>query len=233
MSEHGPESTRETPARSDVEARVRDHMQLVFRTARHHWERLGRRVDYEELVTEGALAVLKAAERHDDRRAPFSLHARRRLMWAMKDVARRRLGRTVDVTRGAASCTGVPLGDGGRRLAAVDPDAACTGWFLEGKFGRRSLEPTTPSDIAISERMNPEDEAARHEILEQLQVGIGALDQAAQHLIERHYFDGERFCVIAIELGMSTFAVCRLHRRALLELRRAMVAADSGDGPAR
>ena len=71
MSDPIPTDDHPHARRREIEARVRRHLPLVFRTALRHWERLGRRVDYAELVEEGALAILRAAERHDERRASF------------------------------------------------------------------------------------------------------------------------------------------------------------------
>lgn len=204
MSDPIPTDDHPHARRREIEARVRRHLPLVFRTALRHWERLGRRVDYAELVEEGALAILRAAERHDERRASFRAHARRRLLWAMKDVARRRLGRReVHV---------------GRHAVAARPREALPGH--PAALGAEALE--DEGELATSEDLTPEDAVARGEAGAMIHAAIDALDGPGRHVIERHYFDGERLCVIAGELGVSSFAVSRLHRRVLGQLRRAL-----------
>jgi RNA polymerase sigma factor FliA len=209
----------------DIEGRLRRYMPVVLRAARHHWEMLGRRVDYGELVTAGAMALLRAAEIHDEERAPFPIHLRRRLKWAMKEVARQRLGRQLDVSSGMPDCVARRYGDGNRRVGgAIELDDARVSSVFEGR--QTWLGTVAPTeiidDIAMSDDDDPEGTLIRKDLLEHIVRALGDLDHAQRTLLERHYFDGERFAVVAGELGISPFAACRLHRRALVALQRTL-----------
>lgn len=215
-------SIAETVDRAEIEARVRRHMPLVYRAARRQWERFGCIVDYAELVGAGALALLRAAECHDEERAQFSAHARRRIHWAMKDVARRRFGRRLD-HRVGSPCLGRRFGNGHRRMTVGLEDGDRVRSVLESDQAPGAAGPMEVPDDLVSDARNPEEEVARGQQLRGLRKALDRLDPPSRRLIERHYLDGERFRVIAGELGISTFAACRLHRRAIATLRRECV----------
>lgn len=209
----------------DIDGRVRRYMPVVFRVAERQWERLGRRVDRAELVTAGAMALLRAAESHDEERAPFTAHLQRRLQWAMKDVARRRLGRTIDASRGVPSCAARRFGDGNRRVtASLDTDGLRSSSCLEawGDWPGTLTASEAADDLAIADDDSPETQVIRRDLADHLCRALRGLDHRERRLVERHYLDGERFAVVAEELGISPFAACRMHRRALEALERAL-----------
>lgn len=72
-------------------------------------------------------------------------------------------------------------------------------------------------DSAADPRPGPEMLVASH----QLATAVASLPTRERLLVERHYYDGERFDVIARDLGISKSWASRLHDRALRSLRGA------------
>ena len=79
-------------SREDAERLFREHVTLVRIVAKRTWQKLGKSIPMEELISFGNEGLFAAALEHDDSRSRFQTHARKRIEWAMLDGARKSTG---------------------------------------------------------------------------------------------------------------------------------------------
>lgn len=191
-------------------------------------------VELEDLLSYGREGLLDAARRFDaSRGVPFRVYANYRVRGAMMDGVRsmshlpRRVHERLRAWRAATAFAesaaedllegaGGSANDAERLLhdhLAAMATAAAVG--LIGESGRgESGEPT------LTHHDDPEQAVADAELVSLVQRSIEELPEVEKQLLRRHYFEGERFDVVAEELGMSKSWASRLHTRAVARLGR-------------
>lgn len=224
-------------AESEINALFETGLPLVDRIARRLARELGGRSPLDELLSFGREGLLDAARKFDvERGVPFRGYASIRIRGAIIDGVRSnsRLPRRAHerlnglaagnrVSEGAAEDTLSPRspapapGDAERllneHLAAMATAMAVgmlapTGIDDEGQ--RTSLEPGD----------SPEDALGRAELMAIVERTIGDLPHEERELVRRHYLEGERFDVVAKDLGLSKSWASRLHTRAIQRLTK-------------
>ena len=69
-------------------------------------------------------------------------------------------------------------------------------------------------------RENPEEALAQADVARLVRQSVATLPRQERELIRRHYLNGERFDLVAAELGLSKSWASRLHTRGLERLRK-------------
>jgi RNA polymerase sigma factor for flagellar operon FliA len=72
--------------------------------------------------------------------------------------------------------------------------------------------------VPVSQAADPEEALGRAELLEVVRSSIAELPREEAELVRRHYLEGERFDLVAKELGLSKSWASRLHTRAIKRL---------------
>ncbi len=224
-------------AESEINALFDAGLELVERIARRIGREMGGRLELDELLSFGREGLLDAARRFDaERGVPFRGYASIRIRGAIIDGVRsnaRLPRRTHERLNGLAASNRVSEGAAEDALASQAPGstpsdaerllsehlaamatAMAVGMLAPVAFdedgGRTSLE---PSD-------SPEEALGRAELLALVERSIGDLPHQERELVRRHYLEGERFDLVAKELGLSKSWASRLHTRALQRLTK-------------
>src|SRR6185503_13445075 len=74
--------------------------------------------------------------------------------------------------------------------------------------------------VGISPAQDPEVQTAEAELRALMRSAIGELPEQESELVRRHYLEGERFDLVAKELGLSKSWASRLHTRAIGRLTK-------------
>jgi RNA polymerase sigma factor FliA len=72
---------------------------------------------------------------------------------------------------------------------------------------------------------DPEAAVAQAELMSLVRDAIGELPEQEAELVRRHYLEGERFDLVAADLGLSKSWASRLHTRAVQRLTKRLRAA--------
>lgn len=224
-------------AESEVNALFDTGLELVDRIARRIAREMGARLSLDELLSFGREGLLDAARKFDaDRGVPFRGYASIRIRGAIIDGVRTnaRLPRRTHerlnalaagnrVSEGAAEdalSPGAPASSAQEaerllndHLAAMATAMAVgmlapTGFDEDGE--RTSLEAGD----------SPEEALGRAELMALVERSIAELPHQEQELVRRHYLEGERFDVVAKDLGFSKSWASRLHTRAIQRLTK-------------
>jgi RNA polymerase sigma factor for flagellar operon FliA len=221
---------------SEINALFDTGLELVERVARRIARELGGRLELDELLSFGREGLLDAARRFDvERGVPFRGYASIRIRGAIIDGVRsnaRLPRRTHERLNGLAASNRVTEGAAEDALAPQSPSspqeaerrlnehlaamatAMAVGMLAQVAFDedgeRTSLE---PSD-------SPEEALGRAELMALVQRSIGELPHEERELVRRHYLEGERFDLVAQELGLSKSWASRLHTRAIQRLTK-------------
>jgi RNA polymerase sigma factor for flagellar operon FliA len=221
---------------SEINALFDTGLELVERIARRIARELGGRLELDELLSFGREGLLDAARRFDvERGVPFRGYASIRIRGAIIDGVRsnaRLPRRTHERLNGLAASNRVTDGAAEDALAPQSPaspreaerrlnehlaamaTAMAVGMLAPVAFDedgeRTSLE---PSD-------SPEEALGRAELMALVQRSIGDLPHEERELVRRHYLEGERFDLVAQELGLSKSWASRLHTRAIQRLTK-------------
>jgi RNA polymerase sigma factor for flagellar operon FliA len=190
---------------------------------------LGGRVPTSDLVSLGNEALVTLIRAYDPKASPFEPYLRRFVRWAMLDGLRgpqfdsplRRRTKALTACLWLAAATGEP----------DEPPA--TGSALDEWRGALSLRATGFALSMISHSIEfelptdstqaPDRVAMRQRERQSLRTAVAGLDDAlAREVVERHYFGEEPFEQIATAHGLSPTQICRIHRRALVELDAAL-----------
>jgi RNA polymerase sigma factor for flagellar operon FliA len=221
----------------EVLDRFESQLGLVEVLARQVGRALGQGVSLDELVSYGREGLLDAARRFEPARGvPFRSYANYRVRGAIVDgvrasasVPRRAYQRisgyqaALRVSEGASEDIQTPLPLGferaqaeqalGDHLAAM-ATALAVG-LLAGTARGEEGELTT-----VSPSEDPEEALARAELSAAIRMAVADLPHPECVLVQRHYLDGERFDVVAQELGLSKSWASRLHTRAIGRLSK-------------
>jgi RNA polymerase sigma factor for flagellar operon FliA len=222
---------------SEINALFESGLELVERIARRLSRELGRVGEFDELLSFGREGLLDAARKFDpERGVPFRGYAGIRVRGAIIDGIRassrlprrahERLNALTAATRvseGAApdvfasTAPGTSSEDAERALSehmAAMATAMAMGMLASTGFGEDGER--TSVDAADS----PEDALGRAELMALIGRSIADLPREEAELVRRHYLEGERFDLVAKELGLSKSWASRLHTRAIQRLTK-------------
>ncbi len=216
-------------------ARFESALDLVDAVARRIARELGPSADLEELKSFGREGLLDAARKFDaSRGVPFRGYASFRVRGAIIDGVRasarlpRRAHERLSGMAAAARLSEGSLEDAfaprppgatpadadralGEHLAAM-ATAVAVGLLSKTGYGDGNER------IPVSDESTPEDALGRAELLELVRRSIDELPREEAELVRRHYLEGERFDLVAKELGLSKSWASRLHTRAIKRL---------------
>ena len=197
MQGTGDSKAPDTRARDE---RIKAHLDLVKSIARDIRARpLGRGMELDDLVAYGAIGLVEAATRFEERGVPFSAFARRRIVGAIVDGIRtqhwfgRRADRRLRIDRVGHDWQ-VALGAGDQAHNDVR-------WN-----GRPMVCPSTETD----------------DVNEQVSAALRGLPALERRLVEIHHYEEKTITQAAKELGICRPWTSRLHARALAALRAAL-----------
>jgi RNA polymerase sigma factor for flagellar operon FliA len=196
--------------------------------------RLGGHVDAVDLHAYGHAVLLDATRAYDPSRSQFARYIARRIKWAMLDGLRQTRTTRRITGRALAIAASERFGETVNAQVATAEGPATEELHeqrLQGLLEGHAAALATgllsvPIDIADASE-TPEDQTARAEIAEALREAVLRLPERERILIERHYYNGDAFEVIARELGVSKSWASRLHAQAIQSLAAALRAPSS------
>lgn len=221
----------------EVLERFDSALDLVEILAKQIARTLGPTVELGDLVSYGREGLLDAARRFDPARGvPFRAYASYRVRGSIVDGMRSmaRLPRRVhERLRGLAAASEFSAGrledmaqpaapgssraDADRALAdhlAGMATAMAVGLVLQTAHGEEG------ELVGVAQDQSPEEALARAELLAVVRETIATLPHEEAELVRRHYLEGERFDLVASELGLSKSWASRLHTRAMGRLTK-------------
>jgi RNA polymerase sigma factor for flagellar operon FliA len=230
---------RTTTTRSALSRRddyVRRYYPLVEKVAKRLARRLPSSTDLGELVSSGALGLVEAAARFDPSRGEsFETFARIRIEGAMLDDIRVRDTMSRDMRRQwrALNRTIAQLTQRLGRKPTEDEVAVECGVSVDELRARRKnmggsrVIGFEDAGEELLERLaddradDPQELAARRELLSQLAKDIAALAPRTQQVLSLYYQDSLSLKEIGVVLGVSECRVCQIHGEAMKKLRAA------------
>jgi RNA polymerase sigma factor for flagellar operon FliA len=200
-------------------------------------------IDLGDLVQDGVLGLMDAANRFDqDRGIKFETFAERRVRGAMIDALRReawprgvrRQRRELEAAREAlrlelghepsladlAARVGSDEKRLGRTIVRINTIESTSPLSAGDHVDENSL----PAVLVPSEPEPPDQAYARTETKERVRQAIGALPPREGRLIDLYYFGDVTMKQIGTELGVNESRVSQLHARAIQRLRKALTA---------
>lgn len=215
-----------------LDRRVREAMTIAETVARRMHRKLGGVIAADELVDLAQPALLDAVRTYDPGGAPFGPYLVMKLKWAMLEEARKRIRRRRAAARVAACAALERLADADEEAGDERPagptteaeDQARLSGFLAQRAAAMALGlVSAPGDERRgSDEETPEEQLAREELRSALRRAVGVLPDRHRALVERHYFAGESFDAIAVDLGVSKSWASRLHAQAMETLAGAL-----------
>jgi RNA polymerase sigma factor for flagellar operon FliA len=232
------------PQTRKANPRVVASLPFVEQLARRVAATMPHSIDVGDLVQDGVIGLIDAAERFDEKRGiKFETFAERRVRGAMIDALRkdawprgvRRQRRELEAAREAL-----------RRELDCEPslaDLAARVGSDEKKLGRtivriNTIEATSPLNsgenmddatmpavLVPSEPERPDSAYEREETRERVRAAIATLPSREQTVIGRYYFNEATMKEIGAEIGVNESRVSQLHARAIRKLRVALAAA--------
>ena len=207
---------------------VREGLPLLRAEAERLWRRMSRRVELEELQGLGHVALIELARDYDPSRGPFAPFATLRLRWAILDGIRRHSHGRVAAAQAKAVAASERLseGEGEREPVEAEPTdadepAAALRALLRSHAGALAVALVAAcGDMAGAPDPgeDPEQAVLRAARAATLRQEVVRLPAEQRTLIERHYFEDERFDHIAADLGISKSWASRLHAQAMAAL---------------
>jgi RNA polymerase sigma factor FliA len=210
---------------------VEQHMTLVQGLAAQLRKGVARGVEYEDLVSYGAKGLLEAAERFDPRHgASFSTFAYYRVRGAMMDgvrtmgwysradYARYRAEERVNAYLQAESDrvpeSALAQEDATDLLAGLAQvlDAVASVHIVSIEAAARVDDGDAPADERLGQRQSDQ----------HVRAAVAALPEKERQLMELYYFEDKTLEEAGAALGLSKSWACRLHARAVNQLRRAL-----------
>jgi RNA polymerase sigma factor for flagellar operon FliA len=206
---------------------VTEHLALVRTIARRLRRTVGRAMDFEDMVAYGHQGLIEAAERFDSGRSiTFGTFAYYRIRGAMFDGVR---------TMGRYSRAGYARFRGHERAHAYLDTMAAETPGPEGKDGLAGLADTlgalvavhltsleAAADVADQSRPAADDAFALGQLGRRVREAVGRLPEKEGRLMALYYFEDRNLEDAGRALGLSKSWACRLHARAVDQLREAL-----------
>ena len=232
---------------SAAHPRVTAHLPYVAQVARRVATRMPPSVDFRDLVQDGVLGLIDAAQNFDDTKGiKFETFAERRIRGAMIDVLRktawprgiRRQRRELEAARDTlrAELGAEPshaqlaarIGCHEQRLSQRVVRIAS----LES-MARVSEDPTCtaaamPVELVPAQPEQPDAVYDRRETNARLRAAIAALPARDQHIIRRYYYGEATMKDVGRAVGVNESRVSQLHARALRRLRELLETRTAG-----
>lgn len=171
---------------------------IVEGATRLAWARSGGRADLSELRSWGFWVLCRCTREFDSARGEFEPYLRQRLRWTMADLAR----------RGAA-----------RNRRARELPWHC-GEDDDTEVDRRRWDPWAAALLLRATRTTPETLMNKREGAEAVRELISMLPCREREVVNGFYIDEIPLRELATQLDLSASYLSRIHRRALLMLRR-------------
>ncbi len=217
--------------------RFQEALDLVDVIARQVGRAVGSSVELDELVSFGREGLLDAARRYDaSRGVPFRAYANYRVRGAIYDGVRQlsRLPRrayerlnglaaALAVSDGAQEDLTAPRPPGAGRAqadAALGEHLAALATAMAVGLVASTAKGEDGERTTVSAEDDPEEAYSRAELLKLVRSSIAELPREESELLRRHYLEGERFDLVAAELGVSKSWASRLHTRAMTKLSK-------------
>jgi len=222
----------------EVMARFNEALPAIKPIALRLRRTLGRSAEMEDLISYGQGGLLEAARRFDpERGVPFRAFANFRIRGAMLDGIRqlshlpRRVherlkafehaslyseGALEDLNAGAPPAQSAV--DRERRL--IEHLAGMATAIATGLISEPATDEQGGATVMAAWQLSPEEQSSRQQLLDLVGRGIDTLPEQEAILIRRHYLLGERFDLVAQELGLSKSWASRLHTRAINRLTK-------------
>ncbi|HEX8790946.1 MAG TPA: sigma-70 family RNA polymerase sigma factor [Polyangiaceae bacterium] len=221
-------TVRDSP---EVLARFQAELDLVDIVARQTARRMNPAVTVDDLRSFGREGLLQAARAYDPSRGvPFRRWANVRVRGAMIDGVRqwgalpRQAYRELKALEAGDALLEQHDEDEAARPAqsAEDADSRLSA-FLAGMATAIALGSMGETETYDT----PEEQLGNAEMLERIRIAVAKLPDQERHMVERHYFKGERLDQAAAALGLSKSWGSRLHARAIELITESLQA--SGD----
>jgi RNA polymerase sigma factor for flagellar operon FliA len=211
-------TVRDSP---EVLSRFNSELEVVDIVARQMARRMGTVVTIDDLRSFGREGLLHAARSYDPSRGvPFRRWANVRVRGAMIDGVRqwgalpRQTYRELKALEAGDALLEQYDEDDAARPAATAEDAdSRLSSFLAGMA--TAIAVGTMGRVDADEEPTPEDMLGSAEMLERVRAAVARLPAQERHMVERHYFEGERLDQAAAALGLSKSWGSRLHARAI------------------
>ena len=207
----------------DREGLARRGLRIVNRLARRRWRHYHKRIDLDELRGIGRETLVWVLDHFDPRRGDFDSYARRRIGGAMADEFRKRCRRRVRRRPAmAASLASDRLARPVRHIRRGMRDRRRNESMLtraRDEWGA-VLSCHDVDELAMCSLPDPESSTMATSLAERVRGVVQELPKPEREIIERHYFAGEPLQVVAEDLGLSRYAVSRLHRKSLSRVGR-------------
>ena len=209
------------PAEAEL---LQQALPVVQQVARRIARRLGGCVPLDDLVGIGNLALLDLVRSYDANRASFAAYVSSKLQWVILDAVRRETHGRVASARARALVSAQRFVDAeGNRIDPSQPttmeeDQASLSSLLRGQAAALAMGLVA---CRLSTGANdPEEEVSHAELAALLRDTVDRLPEPKRTLVERHYYGGEPFDLIARDLGISKSWASRLHADALNDVAR-------------
>jgi RNA polymerase sigma factor for flagellar operon FliA len=222
-------TVRDSP---DVLARFNAELDLVDIVARQTARRMNPVVTIDDLRSFGREGLLQAARTYDPSRGvPFRRWANLRVRGAMIDGVRqwgtlpRQAYRELKALEaGDALLEQYDEDDAARPAQSAEDADSRLSSFLAGMATAIAVGSMVGTD---THEASPEDLLGDAQMLARVRAAVAKLPEQERHMVERHYFEGERLDQAAAALGLSKSWGSRLHARAIELITQSLQA--SGD----
>lgn len=220
---------------------VDEHMGLVRAICSKIYKKVGRHVEFDDLLSFGTTGLLEAADRFDeDVGAQFSTFAYYRIRGAVYDGLRdmahiprheydklkaqrhadeylESMGQRDDAARAPGRAAGAQTVEGDLR-AMYEAMASTVTIFVTSLDAQADLGREVSGDAA-----SPEEQVALSQMRGQLVEAMTALPERERHFIQKHYYEHKTLLDAGKELGLSKSWSSRLHARAVEMLRDQLI----------
>lgn len=217
---------------------LESHLDLVRYTALRIASRLPACVEVDDLVHDGIVGLLDAAEKFDpEHNVRFRTYAESRVRGAILDGLRRKDWRPRSVRRNQrdldSAMSKVSTSHGA--AATEEQIAAALGIDLEKYHALLAdtcsgpllsldeLPPGTEAQVAV-EPSSPDEQLERAELIEALAGELAELPERERQILELYYHEGLHMKEIGTVLGVTESRICQLHAQATSRLRTALSA---------
>jgi RNA polymerase sigma factor FliA len=216
----------------EVDRLFKQGLPVLERVARRWARRLGNCMPADDVFAFGRIGLFDAATTFDPNRGTFEIYAAQKIGWAIVDGVRQEThGRTAAARARALGASDrlretppeVPAGEDGmptREACEEGVRSLLDGHAAALVFGL--MRPMPDMSSFPDEGQSPEDRIARAELTADLERAVRALPDRERALVERHYFEDQRFDHVAEGLGISKSWASRLHTKAMVSLGRTL-----------